>query len=278
MTTKIEWADMVWNPVTGCTKISDGCANCYAERMVRRLQKMPGSAEKYRDGFKVRCHPEELEHKFGKKPKRIFVPSMGDLFHNEVSDKFIVDVVDVMKQNPQHTFAVLTKRPERAEKIAGIVMFPPNMWLGVKVENSDNLHRLETLRWTPCALRFVSIEPMIGPLSDVTWLPDWVIVGGESGPGARPMHPDWVREIRNRCFIHSIPFFFKQWGVWAPEGQWQSYNGSVYGWRNATAQTMDIKHNDKVESFFRVGKKNAGRLLDGSTWEQVPLEKKSEKM
>ena len=255
MPTGIEWAEEVWNPATGCTKISAGCQNCYAERMCKRLKGM-GQA-KYLNGFDVQIHPEELKRTWGKKPKRIFVCSMGDLFHKKVHYEFISRVFHVMRSCPEHTFQVLTKRPERMWEFfrtSEMGAWPKNVWAGISIENENSAWlRLPDLLCLSVDIRFISFEPLLGPIPEIDLSGiDWVIVGGESGPGARPMHPDWARGIR-------------------PIEQWQSYDGSVYGWRNATAQTIDIKHNDKEESFFRVGKKAAGRILDGRTWKEMKM-------
>lgn len=264
MPTKIQWTDATWNPVTGCSKISAGCANCYAEPLAKRLQGM-GQA-KYTDVFAVRWHPKELLRTWGKKPKRIFVCSMGDLFHDDVPDEFIAEILYKIDQNPQHTFQVLTKRPDRAKKIEIDYGFPSNMWLGVTVENADNLHRLETLRWTPCALRFVSIEPLLGPLPKMEWLPDWVIVGGESGPGARPMQPDWARGIRDQCVERGVPFFLKQLGEFGESG-----NQNPLRQLAKNEVWVGGQHLQKGSIIMgRVGKTKAGRILDGQTWEQFP--------
>ena len=233
--TKINWTDSVWNPVTGCTKTSSGCANCYAEKMANRLQRM-GQA-KYRDGFAVRCHPGELEKPLRwRKPRRVFVNSMSDLFHEEVPFDFFDAVFGVMAATPHITYQVLTKRAGRmcrffhglgrqGNVVARVAMeghgirpdcFPedwplPNVWLGVTVEHPDYLDRLDLLRATPAAVRFVSAEPLLADLGeiDLTGI-DQVIVGAESGPKRRPMNLDWVRSIRDQCAQAGVPFFFKQ--------------------------------------------------------------------
>lgn len=231
-TSKIEWTESTWNPLTGCTKISPGCKHCYAERMARRLQGM--GLEKYRNGFRLSLHPDVLEDPLRwEKPQLIFVNSMSDLFHKDVPMAFIQQIFDVMRRADWHVFQVLTKRAERLLELDPLIDWPPNVWMGVSVENSDYIYRVHLLRQTHAAVKFLSCEPLLGPLPD---LPleriDWVIVGGESGPQARLMSPDWVRQIRDQCQAAGVPFFFKQWG----------------GTR----------------------KKKTGRLLDGRTWDEVP--------
>jgi protein gp37 len=211
-TTKIEWTEVTWNPVTGCSKVSPGCLNCYAERMANRLQAM--GQHNYRDGFEVRTHEHMLKLPLmWVKPRMVFVNSMGDLFHEKVSDAFIKRVFKVMSNTPQHTYQLLTKRADRLFTISSILPWPKNVWMGVTVEDNDHLNRVERLRKIPSVVRFLSIEPLLGPLPDLDLNGvDWVIVGGESGPGARPMQSDWVINIRDACIRESVPFFFKQWG------------------------------------------------------------------
>ena len=230
--TKIEWTGYSWNAVTGCTKISPGCSHCYAERMAKRLQMM--GQLKYKNGFKVTLHPDELTRPLAwKKPQIIFVNSMSDLFHEDVPDQFIFQMFDTMQKASWHTFQILTKRSQRLASIAKRLPWPDNIWMGVTVENADYVHRLHDLGKAPCYVRFVSMEPLLGPISRFPYDKiDWVIVGGESGPKARPIEESWVLEIRNQCIKNNIPFFFKQWGG--------------------------------------VNKKKAGRLLDGKYWEQTP--------
>lgn len=228
---KIEWTDATWNPTTGCTKISAGCKNCYAARMAKRLHAM--GQEKYRNEFRLTLHRDELSTPFGwKKPRMAFVNSMSDLFHDHVPDTFIQAVFEVMGKCPHHTFQVLTKRPERARALASRLDWSLNVWMGTSVENDSVLHRVSELRVVP-PIRFLSIEPLLGPLEglDLSGI-QWVIVGGESGPGARPMEADWVRPIRDQCVKRRVPFFFKQWGG--------------------------------------TNKKLTGRLLDGRTWDEMP--------
>jgi protein gp37 len=228
----IEWTESTWNPVTGCTKISLGCQNCYAERMSRRLQGMGNP--RYRNGFEVTLHRDALALPGAwRKPQMVFVNSMGDLFHPSVPFGFIQDVFKAMQDTPRHTFQVLTKRSDRLASLAPRLPWPGNVWAGVTVEAAEYLPRLDRLRMVPAAVRFVSFEPLLGPMmgADLTGI-GWVIVGGESGPGARPIQADWVRDIRDHCKLTGARFFFKQWG-----GR---------------------------------KKKEAGRLLDGETWSELP--------
>jgi protein gp37 len=228
----IEWTEATWNPVTGCTKISPGCKHCYAERMAARLQAM--GQPRYRDGFRVTLQPDVVDLPLRwKKPRVIFVNSMSDLFHQAVPDEFIQSCFDVMNRASQHTFQVLTKRPERVAEMSEGLTWSPNIWLGTSIESADYQWRSQVLAKVPAAIRFLSVEPLLGPiprlpLTDI----DWVIVGGESGPGARPMDPDWVRQLRDRCVSREVPFFFKQWGG--------------------------------------VHKSVTGRILDGRTWDEMP--------
>ncbi len=211
----IEWTEMTWNPVTGCTKVSQGCKHCYAERMAKRLQAM--GVERYRNGFAVTLHEDLLEVPLlWKKPRLIFVNSMSDLFHEKVPFEFVEQVFDTMVRASHHTFQVLTKRSRRLRDVGARLPWPPNVWVGVSVEDSRVIHRVHDLRQVPAVVRFLSCEPLIGPLEN---LPleglHWVIVGGESGPKARPMKRDWVESIFHQCKDAGVPFFFKQWGgVW----------------------------------------------------------------
>jgi protein gp37 len=228
----IEWTESTWNPVTGCTKISPGCAHCYAERMARRLSAM--GQPNYQNGFKVAIHPHVLELPLRwKKPQVIFVNSMSDLFHQEVSEEFIQEVFAVMNRAPWHTFQVLTKRAERLFEIHERLTWGQNIWMGVSVENADYKSRIDYLWETGAKIKFVSFEPLIASVGEVNLRGiDWAIVGGESGPRARPMSSQWVTELRDQCLAQKVPFFFKQWG---------GFN-----------------------------KKKAGRLLDGRTWDEMP--------
>lgn len=233
---KIEWTESTWNPVTGCTKISDGCKNCYAEKMARRLQSM--GQNKYRNGFKVTLHPNMLEEPLKwKKSKVIFVCSMSDLFHDDVPDDYIIKVFEVMNKAYWHKFQVLTKRAERLEKIAPKLKWTPNIWAGVTVESQKYVHRISNLIEVPAEVKFLSIEPMIGEIKELSLEKiDWVILGGESGFNSRPLSASWVISVRNQCIRADVPFFFKQWGG--------------------------------------VNKKKNGRELEGKVWNQQPEQKK----
>lgn len=230
---KIEWTGATWNPVTGCTKMSPGCMNCYAERMSKRLKAM--GQVNYKNGFKLCIHKHALELPLcWKKPQTIFVNSMSDLFHKDIKDAFIEKVFDVMNRAPWHTFQVLTKRADRLANISSQLSWGKNIWMGVSVENADYKFRIDCLRKTEAQVKFISFEPLIDSIGKVNLKNiDWVIVGGESGPHARYMSPEWVAGIRDQCLIQKIPFFFKQWGG--------------------------------------VNKKKAGRLLDGRTWDEMPV-------
>jgi protein gp37 len=229
---QIEWTDATWNPVTGCTKISPGCKFCYAERMARRLRAM--GQHRYRNGFHPTLQPDLLEAPLRwSTPRVIFVNSMSDLFHDDVPDDYIEAVFDTMERADHHIFQVLTKRSERLRNLAPELAWPRNLWMGVSVENRDYVNRIRDLQRVPARVRFLSMEPLLGPvrrlpLADI----HWVIVGGESGPGARTMQPEWARAILDRCRRRHIPFFFKQWGG--------------------------------------VRKKRRGRVLDGRTWDERP--------
>jgi protein gp37 len=228
----IEWTDASWNPITGCTKTSPGCRHCYAERMALRLQAMGNG--KYARGFRLAIHEHVLEQPLQwKKPQMIFVNSMSDLFHEEVPLDFIQRVFDVMDRASWHVFQVLTKRSIRLLDLNNELHWAGNLWMGVSVENKDYKYRIDHLRQTGAQVKFLSLEPLLGPLPDMNLQGiDWVIVGGESGPGARPMKKEWVIEIKQQCSDAEVPFFFKQWG------------GSL---RN-----------------------RAGRILQGRTWDEVP--------
>ena len=228
----IEWTESTWNPVTGCNKISQGCKNCYAERMAKRLKLM--GSERYKNEFELTLHKDVIEEPLGwKKPRTIFVNSMSDLFHEKIPLEFIQKVFSVMVRAEWHTFQILTKRSERLEELSGYLPWSKNIWMGVSVENQNYTYRISNLRKVPSAVRFLSIEPLIGKITklDLRGI-DWVIVGGESGPKARYMDPEWVRIIRNKCNEQNVPFFFKQWGG--------------------------------------VNKKKTGRVLDRRTWSEMP--------
>jgi protein gp37 len=208
----IEWTEATWNPVTGCTKVSAGCKNCYAERMAKRLQAM--GVPQYRNGFKLTLQPDMLNvPRRWKRPRKVFVNSMSDLFHPQVPLLFIQQIFEVMNDCPQHTFQILTKRPELAAEYSGELNWSPNIWMGTSVENMLVVHRIKDLVRVGAGIRFLSLEPLLGPLPrlPLTGI-DWVIVGGESGPRARPMEKEWVTQIRDRCVAQGVPFFFKQWG------------------------------------------------------------------
>ena len=208
----IEWTEATWNPVTGCTKVSAGCKNCYAERLALRLQAM-GNA-RYRDGFKVTLHEDVVDlPKRWREARLIFVNSMSDLFHERVPLEFTQRVFATMRACPQHTFQILTKRSSRLRSVASQLDWPPNVWMGVSIEDSRVLWRIDDLRTVPAAVRFLSCEPLIGSLAGINLTGiQWVIVGGESGPFARSMNIQWVREIFRGCRKQRVPFFFKQWG------------------------------------------------------------------
>lgn len=229
----IEWTESTWNPVTGCTKVSPGCKYCYAERMAERLQAM--GQENYRNGFDLTLQPHMLELPLQwKKPQMIFVNSMSDLFHRDVPLDYIQCVFDVMRRAHWHRFQVLTKRAGRLAKLSSKVAWAPNIWMGVSVESDKYRSRIDELRSTGALTKFLSLEPLLGPLHDLDLHDiDWVIVGGESGPKARPMDAAWATDLRDQCKRAKVPFFFKQWG------------GS--------------------------NKKQAGRVLEGRTWDQMPV-------
>jgi protein gp37 len=226
----IEWTDATWNPITGCTKISAGCDNCYAARFAERWRGTPGHP--FGAGFDLTLRPERLEQPLRwKRPRRIFVNSMSDLFHRDVPTYFIDDVFAIMERAHWHQYQVLTKRPEimrrhMQRRYSVSKLAPPHVWLGVSVEEAKVKRRIDVLRMTPARVRFLSVEPLIGPLGvlDLSGI-GWVIVGGESGPGARRMHPDWVREIRDQCMAANVPFFFKQWGGIRPKANGRELDG-----------------------------------------------------
>lgn len=275
---KIEWTDETWNPVTGCTKVSQGCKHCYAEREWARLSANPKATAYFGRSFgDVQCHPERLEQPLRwKRPRRIFVNSMSDLFHEDVPVDFIAQVFDAMARCPQHTFQILTKRAARMQFLmwSELDWKPlPNVWIGVSVEDQSTAdERIPLLLQTPAAVRWVSAEPLLGPVdlefgeidialekdgfgnSAILGGIDWVVVGGESGPKARPMHPDWARSLRDQCAAVGVPFLFKQWGEWATGA-----NGdySQHKWVDGSVS-------------YRCGKKASGRLLDGVQHDGYP--------
>jgi protein gp37 len=232
VSTGIEWTDETYNPLSGCDKISPGCAHCYAEVMAKRLQRM--GQPNYRDGFKLTFHPHMLDRpRRWKRPRMIFVNSMSDLFHVGVPLEYIQRVFTVMRETPQHTYQVLTKRADRLASLAPEIDWPANVWQGVSVENRRFTDRIDHLRTVPATVRFLSLEPLLGPLPNLNLEGiHWVIVGGESGNGARPMEEAWVRDIKAQCDRAGVAFFFKQWGG--------------------------------------TNKKATGRLLDGRTWDAMP--------
>lgn len=224
----IEWTERTWNPVTGCIKISQGCKHCYAERMAHRLKAMGSS--RYVNGFAVTLHEDLLDvPKRWKKPATIFVNSMSDLFQDDVPERFILAVFETMQACPQHTFQVLTKRSERLREIAPRLPWPANVWMGVSVEDQRVVSRIADLEATPAAIRFLSCEPLIGPLEGLSLDGiDWVIVGGESGPKARPMAPEWVESIYRQCRAADVAFFFKQWGGVRKDMTGRTLHGKTY--------------------------------------------------
>lgn len=209
---RIEWTGSTWNPVTGCDKVSPGCEHCYAERMARRLKAM--GVHKYRNGFKPTIHPEVLEAPLKLKTgQTIFVNSMSDLFHDEVPFEFVEQIFDVMARCPQHTFQILTKRSKKLARVFHKLTWPENVWMGVTVESSHYRFRINDLRKTSARVKFLSLEPLIAPIPEIDLAGiDWVVVGGESGPGARPMEKEWAIDLRDQCKSQKVPFFFKQWG------------------------------------------------------------------
>lgn len=240
---KIEWTEATWNPITGCTRVSEGCRHCYAERLtatrLAHMDKYKGLARITKKGEarwsgKLRFHSEVLEQpRRWRKPRLVFVNSMSDMFHEDVELDFVLKVFKVMNECPQHTFQILTKRPAIAASFSPALKWTPNIWMGTSVENMLVTHRIADLKKTKAKVRFLSLEPLLGPLPKLPLSGiHWVIVGGESGPGARPMEADWVKPIRDRCIAQSVPFFFKQWGG--------------------------------------VQKKKFGRRLDNRTWDEFP--------
>jgi protein gp37 len=228
----IEWTEATWNPVTGCTKVSPGCKLCYAERLAKRLQAM--GHRNYANGFQLALHDHLLTVPLRwAKPQMVFVNSMSDLFHSDVPLEFIQEVFRVMREAHWHRFQVLTKRSARLRELDAHLEWAPNIWMGVSVESAYYASRIDDLRATGARVKFLSLEPLLGPLPSLELDGiDWAIVGGESGPGARPMALEWVLDIRNQCQRESVPFFFKQWGG--------------------------------------ANKKRAGRLLEGRTWDEMP--------
>lgn len=235
----IEWTEATWNPTTGCTKVSPGCTHCYAERMAARLKAM--GQPRYDNGFQLTLQDDIVDLPLRwKTPRYIFVNSMSDLFHRDVPTEFIERCFRVMQKANHHTFQVLTKRPERVAEIASQLEWADNIWMGTSVESAKYIERIRILKRVPAKTRFLSIEPLLGPVSRMPLNGiHWVIVGGESGPGSRPMHISWVRKIREECAASGVPFFFKQWGSYGPDG-------------------------------MRSSKKANGRELDGRIWNEMP--------
>jgi protein gp37 len=229
----IEWTDSTWNPLTGCSKVSPGCKNCYAERMARRLRAM--GQPRYANGFRLTLHEDLLAQPLAwKKPRVVFVNSMSDLFHEDVPVKFIQEVFRVMEKANWHVFQITTKRAQRLQEVAPQLPWPENVWMGVSVENQDYTDRIDLLRSVDASIRFLSLEPLLGPLPSLNLdAISWVIVGGESGPGARSMKKEWVLQIKERCIEENVPFFFKQWGG--------------------------------------INKRKLGRSLEGRTWDEMPV-------
>lgn len=226
--TAIEWTDATWNPTTGCSKVSPGCKFCYAERITERF------TNHFPNGFQFMLHPHRLSEPYRwRKPRRVFVNSMSDLFHEQMSINYLQQIFQVMRKTPQHTYQILTKRHERLLELDHLIDWPANVWMGVSIENQKYAHRMDYLKRTHARVKFLSCEPLLGPLElDLQGI-DWVIVGGESGPEHRPIEADWVRSLRDRCIANAIAFFFKQWGGRTP--------------------------------------KAGGRLIDGHTWDQMPV-------
>lgn len=273
----IEWTEATWNPTTGCDQLSPGCDNCYALTLAKRL-KAKGNPKYQEDGnprssgpgFALTLHTDQLAlpHRW-KAPRVIFVNSMSDLFHPEVPDQFIEDVFQVMADTPRHTYQVLTKRSQRLVKLAKRLPWPDNIWMGVSVETDRYCFRVDHLREVPAAIRFVSAEPLLGPLPSLFLEAiDWVIAGGESGANARPMHPSWVIGLRDRCLESDVAFFFKQWGAWTPRDD----DNAVLVANDGTfiSEPVSTSIPGSPTLMRRVGKNKAGRELDGDTWDKMP--------
>lgn len=240
---RIEWTEYTWNPVTGCTKISPGCLNCYAERMSLRLKAM--GVNRYRKGFELSLHPDMLNEPLKwKSPRVVFVNSMSDLFHENVPDNFIKSVFNIMNQCPQHTFQVLTKRSERLLSIQGDLRWTHNIWMGVSVEDGRMLFRVHDLVRTHARVKFLSCEPLVGPIHKLPLKGiDWVIVGGESGPRARPMLKEWATSIRDQCVEGGVPYFFKQWGGWSKKATGRRLAGRY--WNQMPPLAHESRDGDK---------------------------------
>lgn len=331
---KIEWTDATWNPVTGCTKVSPGCDHCYAETFAERWRGTPG--HHFENGFDVTLRPERVQQPLKwRKPRKVFVNSMSDLFHDDIPDEFIANVFATMAATPQHTYQVLTKRHGRMRSLLNRDDFAeqvldwgratmrredsrpraihqewplPNVWLGVSVEDQKRADlRIPALLDTPAAVRFLSCEPLLGPVDLSRWLGveymdalegygeelgaaltgrvgpygglHWVIVGGESGPGARPVHPDWVRTLRDQCTAAGTAFFFKQFGAWVPESAWLHRDSAPAAFLDDEGRFRPLVNGKPTEAPMargeaitvrQVGKGKAGRELDGRTWDEFP--------
>lgn len=294
----IEWTEATWNPVTGCTKVSTGCDRCYAETFAERFRGVSGHP--YEQGFDLRFWPERLEQPLAwRRPRVVFVNSMSDLFHQRVPKQFVDRVLDTIRRTPQHTYQVLTKRPGKMASVMHQLQPDPlpNLWLGTSVENDAYIARVDLLRETPAAVRFLSLEPLVGavPSLDLTDV-DWVIVGGESGHGARPMHPQWARHVRDLASAASVPFFLKQWGAWIPlaPAYWSGDHplahereqtipasqqrtvvavepdGSLACGRGSAGEWSKQPPSAGAWWMARTSKKQAGRLLDGLAWDEMP--------
>jgi protein gp37 len=237
--TGIEWTDATWNPVTGCTKVSPGCKHCYAERLASRLQAM-GNA-RYASAFAVTLHPDLLELPLHwRQPRRVFVNSMSDLFHEAIEADYIRRVFDTMRRAYWHQFQILTKRSARLRSLAPTLPWPENVWQGVSVENATYVPRVADLQAVPAAVRFLSVEPLLGPIPKLPLRGiGWVIVGGESGPHRRPVDPAWVRDIRDQCLAARVPFFFKQWGGRTPKALGRELDGRTW---SEMPRTLDSGH------------------------------------
>ncbi len=272
----IEWTEATWNPTTGCDRTSPGCDHCYALTLARRLKAM-GNAKYQVDGgsksgpgFGLTLHPGQLDlPRQWASPRVIFVNSMSDLFHPKVPVSFIREVFEVMAETPRHTYQLLTKRSQRLAKTADTLPWPNNIWMGVTVESDRYAFRADHLRDVPARVRFVSAEPLLGPLPslDLTEI-DWVIAGGESGRGARPMHPAWVRELRDRCQDTAVSFFFKQWGAWRPESRSTTFVATDGSRLDRSAALAAVP--GAPVAMRRMAKHAAGRRLDGRFWNQMP--------
>jgi protein gp37 len=276
-TTKIEWATKVWNPITGCSPISEGCQNCWAEKYAHRLQSNPKLKGKYADGFKVTFHPEVLnEPTKWKIPQRIFVCSMGDIFHADVKWEWVWQVMQVIYDNPQHIFMLLTKRPLTMYNFFDCApRMPDNLWLGATIEHEKYLQERATiLNLTRARVKFVSFEPALSRMDIYNYLgPDkinWVIAGGETGFEARPVHPDWFRLVREQCQTAQIPFFFKGWGEWSPAEKFLHDSRSQFVAIDGRIQNEETKDITYSALMTKIGKKKAGYKLDGKQYHELP--------